>query len=140
MFEGCDGRVWDASILQSSDCLLPSFVCCLSCLLNMQLCRGLLIVVKSAEVGGGGCLVDRGEASLQEVLWEMACLDHYMNTRFGCDESSPSVPELRCLVLSGLASTERCLCLSSVRPRKAVQETGAQPRHRFLLLAVPEGL
>ena len=70
VFEGCDGRVCDAWSLQSSNSLLPSFVCCLSCLQNIQLCQGLVIVVKNAEIGRGGCFDDRGEASLQEVLWE----------------------------------------------------------------------
>ena len=49
MFEGCDGRVCDAWSLQSSNCSLPSFVCCLSCLLNMQLRRCLLITFKVEE-------------------------------------------------------------------------------------------
>ena len=69
MFEGCDGWVCDDWSLQSSKCLLPSFVCCLSCLLNIQLCRGLIFVIKCAEIGGGGCFDDRGKASLQGVLW-----------------------------------------------------------------------
>ena len=54
MFQGCDGRVCDVWSLQSSNCLLPSFVCCLSRLLNIQLCRGLFIVVKGAEKCGSG--------------------------------------------------------------------------------------
>ena len=69
MFEGCDGRFVTFGPLQSSNCLLPSFVCCLSRLLNIQLCRGLIFIIKGAEVGGGGCFDDRGMASLQGVLW-----------------------------------------------------------------------
>ena len=56
MFEGCDGRVGDARSLQSSTCVLPNFVCCLSCLLDIQLCRSLID--------------DRGKASPKEVLWK----------------------------------------------------------------------
>ena len=53
MFQGRDGRVCD----------LPSFVRCLSRLLNMQLRRGLVFVIKGgAEIGGGGCFDDRGKA------------------------------------------------------------------------------
>ena len=55
--------------LQSSNCFLPSFVCCLSRLLNVHLCRALIFVIKGAEIGGGGCFDDRGKASLQGVLW-----------------------------------------------------------------------
>ena len=49
MFEGCDGRVCRAWSLQPPNCLLPSFVCFLSRLLNIQLCRGLIFVIKGAE-------------------------------------------------------------------------------------------
>ena len=49
--------------LQSSTCLLPTFVCCL------QLCRGSVFVIEGVEVGGGGSFDDRGKASLQGVLW-----------------------------------------------------------------------
>ena len=69
MTEGCDGRVCDAWSLESSNCLLPSFVCCLSRLLDVQLCRGLIFVIKDAEIGGGGCFDDRGKAGLRWVLW-----------------------------------------------------------------------
>ena len=62
MFEGCDGRVCDAWSLQSSNCWLPSFVCCLSRLLNTQLCSGLIFIIKGAEIGGGGCFDDRVKA------------------------------------------------------------------------------
>ena len=68
MLEGCNGRVCDTRSLQSRDSLLPRIVCCLGCLLNMQLRRGLIFVIKGAEIGGGGCFDDRGEASLQKVL------------------------------------------------------------------------
>ena len=44
MFEGCDGRVCDVWSLHSSNCLLPSSVCCLSRLLNILLCRGLIFI------------------------------------------------------------------------------------------------
>ena len=92
MFEGSDGRVFDDPSLHSSNCLLPSFVCCLVCLLYIQLCRCLLIVIKSAEIGGGGCLDDLREARLQDLLWEKACQkcvsDHTLDALFGCNESS----------------------------------------------------
>ena len=71
MFKGCDGRVCDAWSLQSFNCLLPSLVCYLSRLLNMQLRRGLIFVIKGAEIGGGGCFDDRGKASLLGAL--VAC-------------------------------------------------------------------
>ena len=73
MFEGCDGWLCDARSVQSPNCLRPSFVCCLGCLLNIQLRRCLLISVEYAEVGGGTCLDDLREARLQEMLWEKAC-------------------------------------------------------------------
>ena len=68
VFEGCDGRICDARSLQSSNCL--------GCLLNVQLCSGLLIVVKSAEIGGGGCLDDLREARLpaQTASWIIALM------------------------------------------------------------------
>ena len=66
MFEGCDGRVCDAWPLQVRQFFAA---------LNRQLRRGLVIVIKSAEIGRGGCFHDRREASLQEVLWEKACPD-----------------------------------------------------------------
>ena len=56
MFEGCDGRVCDQA--------LPSFVYCLSRLLNTQLCRGFVFIIKGSEVGGDGCFDDCGQASL----------------------------------------------------------------------------
>ena len=87
MFKGCDGRFCDARCEQSPNGSLPSFVCCLSCLLNMQLCRCLLIVVESAETGGGGGLDGLRETRLQDLLREEACpncvLDHTLDARFG---------------------------------------------------------
>ena len=92
MFEGCDGRVGDAWSLQSSNCVLPSFVCCLGCLLDIQLRRSLIIVIKSAEICGGGCFDNNGEVRLQDLLWEKACpdcvSDHSQDAQFGCDASS----------------------------------------------------
>ena len=133
MFEGCDGPVSNVWSLHSSNCLLPSFVRCLSCLLTTQLCRGLLTVVK---VGGGGCLDDLGEARLQDLLWEKACpdcvSDHCMDARFGCNESSPSPSPSSQMCRSGdvsrsfetnsgLASTE-----GRVRPT-VLRETREEP-------------
>ena len=69
MFEGFDGRVCDVWSLQSSNCLLPSFVCFLSRLLNIQLRRVFIYIINGAEIGGGGCFDDRGKASLHELLW-----------------------------------------------------------------------
>ena len=46
----CDGRVCDARSMQSQDSLLSNFVCRLGCLLNIQLCRGLLVAVECAEI------------------------------------------------------------------------------------------
>ena len=77
MFKGSDGRVCDASPLQSSNCLLPSFVCCLSCLLHIQLCRCLLIIVRCAEIGGGGCLDDLRCAVLMYCGSCMLCVVVY---------------------------------------------------------------
>ena len=68
MFKGCDGRVHDAGSLQSRDSCLPSFVCRLGCLLNIQPCCCLLVVVECAEIGGGGDLDDLREARLQDLL------------------------------------------------------------------------
>ena len=100
MFQGCDGRVCDAWSLQSSNCLLPSFVCCLSRLLNIQLRRGLIFIIKGAEVNGGGCFNNRGRASLQGLLWQKASpdcvLDHRLDARLG---ELPCVQEQRCLAL-----------------------------------------
>ena len=67
MFEGCDGWVFNARSLHSSNCLLPSFGC-LSCLLDIQLGRGSVFVIKGFEVGGGGCLHDRIVAGLPATL------------------------------------------------------------------------
>ena len=75
MFRGCNGRVCGAWSLLSLDSQQPGFVCCLSCLLNIQLCRCLLIVVESAEIGGGG-------------------LDDLRETRLG-DAQGEGLPELR---------------------------------------------
>ena len=92
MFEGCHGRVGDTHSLQSQDSLLPGFVCCLGCLLNIQLRRCLLGIVECAETGGGSCLDDRGKASLEDLIREKACpncvWDRRLDARFGCDESS----------------------------------------------------
>ena len=91
MFQGCSGLACGTRSLQSLDSLLPGFVCCLSRPLNMQLRRGLIFIIKDAEMSGGGCFDDRGKASLQEVLWKKACpdcvLDHCLDARLG----SPSV-------------------------------------------------
>ena len=97
MFEGCDGRVCD-------------FVCCLSC-------RGQLIVIKGAEIGGGGCFDDLGEARIQDLFREKEFQDWIiasMRARFGCDES---LQVCRCSDVSrsfepncGLASTEGRQC------------------------------
>ena len=65
VFEGCDYRISDAGPLQSSTCLLPSLVCCLGRLLNVQFCRGFIFIINGAEIGGGGCFNDRCKASLQ---------------------------------------------------------------------------
>ena len=92
MFEGCDGRVCDAQSVQSSNCSLPGFVCHLGCLLNMQLCRGVLIIVQCPERSEGGSLDDLRETRLQDLLREKArpnCVsDHSVDALFGCDESS----------------------------------------------------
>ena len=92
MFEGRDGRVCDAWSLQTSNCLLLRFVCCLSCLLNIQLGRGSVFVVKGFEVGGGGCYNDRIEASFQGSFRQQASCDcilyHRLDARFGCYECS----------------------------------------------------
>ena len=92
MFRGCSGRVCGAWSLLSLDSQQPGFVCCLSCLLNIQLCRCLLIVVESAEIGLGGGLDDLRETRLRDLLREKAspnCVpDHTQDARFGCDESS----------------------------------------------------
>ena len=88
---GCDGRVFDARSLQSTSCLLPSFVCRLGCLLNIQLRRCLLIIVKCAESGGDVSMAPRRGVP-PDLLREKACpncvSDHSLDTRFGCDESS----------------------------------------------------
>ena len=101
MFKGCDGRVCDAQSLQSRDCLLPSFVCRLGCLLNIQLRRCLLITVECAERGGGGCLDDLRGTRLQDLFREKACpncaSDQTLDARCGCDESSQLCRSSRCL-------------------------------------------
>ena len=90
--KGSDGQVCDARSVQSTDCLLPSFVCRLGCFLNIQLRRCLLNTVKRAEVGGGSCLDHLREACLQDLLREKVCSDCVsdpsLDARFGCDESS----------------------------------------------------
>ena len=141
--------VCDAWSLQSSNCLLPSFVCCLSCLLNIQLRRCLLITVKCAEVGGGSCLDDLREARLQDLLREKACpncvSDHSLNARFGCDESSQ---ECRSSDVSRsfepnsrLACAEGCLCHAVLceAQKRALRETAARSRRRPLPPVVPPG-
>ena len=89
---GVRGMVCDAQPLQSSNFLRPRFVCRLSGLLDIQLCRGLIFVVEGAEISAGGCFDDRGKASLQEVLWKKAypdcVLDHCLDAWSGCHESS----------------------------------------------------
>ena len=73
--------------------------------------------VQSAEIGGGGCLDDLGEARLQNLPWEKACpncvLDHSLNARIGCDESSPVCRSRdvsrSCVPYFRLACAERCL-------------------------------
>ena len=55
VFEGSDGWVCDARPLQSFNCLLPCLFHCLGCLLDIQLCRSLILVIKGAEIGGGSC-------------------------------------------------------------------------------------
>ena len=127
-------EVCDTWSLQSSNCLLPSFVFCLSCLLYIQLCRGLIFVVKDAEIGGGGCFDDRGEASLQEVLREKACpscvLDHCLNARFGCDESSQVC--WTCDVLRSLEPDSGLACAECRLRHTVLRETREEPFERPL--------
>ena len=73
-----------------SNCLLPSFVSCRSCLLNVQLCRGSIFVIKGAEVGGG-CFNDRGQGEFLGGFRQKAscdCILHRLDARFGCYECS----------------------------------------------------
>ena len=58
---------FNARSLHSSNCLLPSFGC-LSFLLDILLGRGSVFVIKSFEVGGGGCFHDRIVAGLPATL------------------------------------------------------------------------
>ena len=82
VFEEYDGRICNAWPLHSSNCSLSSFVCCLSC-------RGLLIVIKGAEIGGGGGLDDLRERRASNLLREKArpdrVMDDTLNARLGCD-------------------------------------------------------
>ena len=110
--------------LKSRDGLLPSSVCRLGCLLNIQLRRCLLIVVECAEPGGGGCLDDLRETRLHDLLTEKACpdcvLDHSFGARLGCDESSQvclGSDVTRSLEPdSSLARAEGCSCHAVLRP------------------------
>ena len=76
--------------LQPSSGLLPRFVCCLG--LNVQLCRGSVLIIKSSEVGGDGCFDDCGQASFQGLLQEKArggrVLYHRLDARSGWCECS----------------------------------------------------
>ena len=131
MFQGCNGRVCDTRSLLSRDSLLSGFVCRLGCLLNIQPCRCLLVVV---EKGGGGGLDDLRETRLQDLLRENArpdcASDHTLDARFGCDESSQvcrSSDVSRSLEPnSGLACIEGCLC------RAVRRETREEPFERPL--------
>ena len=95
MFQGCNGRVCGAWSLLSLDSLQPGFVCCLCCLLNIQLCRCLLVVVESAEIGGGDGLNDLGESRLQDLLREKPT-----RTASRIIPRMRGVQERRCLALS----------------------------------------
>ena len=90
MFQRRYCRVCDAGSLQTSNGLLPRLVCCLGRLLNLQLCRGAIIVVKGA--GGGCCFENRGKASFRGLLRQKAScdciLDQCLDARLGCDECS----------------------------------------------------
>ena len=129
MFQGCNGQVCDTRSLQSRYSLLPSFVCWLGCLLNME----------CAEIGGGGCLDDLRETRLQDLLKEKArpdsVSDHTLDARFGCDESSQmcrsSDVSRSFKPNSGLACTEGCLCRAVLR-EGGVRETAARSRRRPL--------
>ena len=110
------------------------FVCCLSCLLNIQLRHGLLIVVKSAEIGGSGCLDDLGEARLTGSCLGEGLRRPRLGSLPGCavwlQSEPPDAPGPRCLALfvpdSGLTSTERCLRHTVLR------ETREEPFERPL--------
>ena len=101
MSQGCNGRVCGAWSLLSLDSLQPGFVCCLSCLLDMQLCRCLFIVVESAETGGGDGLDDLRETRLQDLLREKAPPGLHPRSYPGCAVwlrwELPGVQEQRCL-------------------------------------------
>ena len=137
MFEGCDGRVCDAWPLQASNCLLPSFVCYLGLLLNVQLCSGLLVTVECAET------VWRWrsrETRLQDLLREKArpelCLGSYLqDARFGCDESSQvcksSDVSLSLEPNSGPASTECRLYRAVLRETR--EEPFERPLHNLVV-------
>ena len=88
MSQGGNGRACDSRASLPRESVLPRLVSCLRGFLDEQPCRRLLIVVKCAEVGGGGCLDD-----LQELLQEKECpncvLDRGLDARIGCDESPP---------------------------------------------------
>ena len=130
MFEGCDGRVCDAWSLQSSNCLLPSFVCCLSCLQNIQLCRGLTFVIKGAETSGGGCFDDCRKANLLEVLWWKACPAQTASWIIAWMRGLAAMRAPRCAgaamsralmyqIPDWPALSVACVILSSVRPGKS---------------------
>ena len=55
------------------------------------------------RLGGCSCLDDLDEARLQDLLREEPCpdcvLDHSLDARFGCDESSQVCKSGRCLAL-----------------------------------------
>ena len=55
--------------------MLPKLVRCLCGFLDEQPCYRLLITVKCAETGEGGCLDGLRETRLQELLTEKACPD-----------------------------------------------------------------
>ena len=103
-------------------------VCCLSRLLKLR--RGLIFATKSAKMGGCGCCDDRGNASLQGVLWWKACpdcvLDHCLDARLACHEGS-QVCKSRCVSRcfvpdSGLTCTECRL--------RVLRETWEEPFER----------
>ena len=118
MFQGCNGRVCDAGSLQSSSCLLPSFVCRLGCLLNMQLRRCVLVAVECAERSGSSCLDDLRETRLQDVLRKKARPDCVSDRTWMRGLAAMSrallnpIPDWPAL---GVA----CVVLSSVRPGKS---------------------
>ena len=102
MFEGCDGRVCDAWSLQSSICLLPSFVCCLSRLLNIKLCSGLIFVIKGAETGGGG-EKPSGPSDTREILPRT-------------EGTSPKVTAIDCFENQSLTKKNMSSALSTAAP------------------------